>query len=153
MSLDWVARIARWARLGAWAGVVLVLVIPLAAVLADLGWGQEVLLIAPHDPSVVALNRSLWVAGDPVAELYGSPMSAPVRVLRFSRLEVIHPEEDSSLALLPVPAAGRGPVQTRTLWWAVRLLEVGVGVAAFGMTILAFFVLERRRLNAGATRD
>ena len=148
MSTRNLALLARWARRGAWSGLVLALALPLAAFLADLGWGREVLLIAPYDPSVVALNRLLWSAGDPVPDVYGSPMSEPTRVLLFRGRDLIRPEEDPTLSLLPATVEGRRPIQARTVWWAVRLGEVGLGAATAGFLGLAFFA--RRRETPGA---
>ena len=123
------SRLHRWAARAALTGLVLALVLPLAALLADVTWGRDVLLIAPHDASVVALNRSLWSAGEPVPDLYGSPMSEPTRVLVFRGDDVLRPEEDPGLALLPAASGGRRPLQVRTVWWAVRLAEVALGEA------------------------
>ena len=152
MSSNALAEAARWARRGAWAALVAALLVPLAAYLADLGWGREVLLIAPHDPSVVTLNRSLWSAGDPVADVYGSPMSAPTRVLLFGDQEVLRPEEDSTLSLLPAASAGQRPIQVRTLWWAVRLAVAGLGAAAVALSGIFLFARRRGRLAASPQR-
>lgn len=152
MSTNVLTGVARWARRGARAGLVAALLLPLAASLADLGWGHEVLLISPHDPSVVTLNRSLWSAGDPIADLYGSPMSEPTRVLLFSDLQVVHPEEDPTLSLLPAAAAGSRPIQVRTLWWAVRLGVAGLGAATAALFGLSFLARRRARLTPSPQR-
>jgi hypothetical protein len=133
----------RWARRGAWAGLVLTLALPLAAYLVDVGLGREVLLIAPHESSLVALNRSLWSPGEPVAEIYGNPLSEPVRVLLRQGAQVLHPEEDPALALLPVASEGARVIQIQTLWWAVRLAEAGF--AATTAALLGFYLFTRRR--------
>lgn len=146
MSPNTLTGTAHWARRGAWAALVAALLMPLAAFLADFGWGREVLLIAPHDPSVVTLNRSLWSAGDPVADVYGSPMSEPTRVLLFGNPQILRPEEDPALSLLPAAAAGSRPLQTRTLWWAVRLAVAGLGAAVVALVGLAVFAQRRARL-------
>lgn len=152
MSSNALAGAARWARRGAWAGLVAALLLPLAAFLADLGWGREVLLIAPHDPSVVALNRSLWSAGDPVADLYGSPMSEPTRVLLIGDQRVLRPEEDPKLSLLPVASAGMRPIQVRTLWWTVRLAVAGLGAASAALLGVSLFARRRARFTASPHR-
>ncbi len=145
MSATALARFARWTRRGAWAGLVVLLLLPLGAWLADIAWSREVLLLAPHDPSVVALNRSLWTPGEPVAEIYGSPMSEPTRVLLPRGENVIHPEEETSLSLLPVAIGDGRPFQIRTLWWAVRLAEAGLGALTAGLASLALFARRRQR--------
>ena len=152
MSANALAGAARWARRGAWAALVAALLVPPAAYLADLGWGREVLLIAPHDPSVVTLNRSLWSAGDPVAAVYGSPMSEPTRVLLVGDQEVLRPEEDPTLSLLPVDSAGKRPIQIRTLWWAVRLAIAGLGAATVALLGISLFARRRARLTASPHR-
>lgn len=149
MSSNALAAVARWARRGAWAALVAALLLPLAAYLADLGWGREVLLLAPHDPSVVTLNRSLWSAGEPVADVYGSPMSEPTRVLLIGDQKVLRPVEDPKLSLLPVASAGKRPIQIRTLWWAVRLGVVGLG--ATSAALLGISLLARRRATLAAS--
>ncbi len=146
MTAESCSRSVRWARRGAWVGLITALALPLAAYFADLRWGREMWLIAPHDPAVVALNRSMWSRGDAIADLYGSPMSEPKRVLLTSDRAVIHPAEDASLSLLPVAAGTARPIQVRTLWWAVRLAEVGVGFATAGLFALMLWLRRRERL-------
>lgn len=82
---------------------------------------RDVRLIAPHDASTVKLNQSLYIAGDPVAEIYGNPLSKPVRVVVMSGDRIIRPAEDQSQQLLPVDAAkGDHPLQVQTVWFATR---------------------------------
>ena len=150
MSPEALSGVARWARRGAWAGLIAALALPLAAYLVDVGLGREVLLFAPHDPAVVTLNRSLWSAGEPVAEAYGSPMSAPTRVLLFGDLKVLHPEEEPALALLPATSDGKRPIQVRTLWWAVQLAVAGLGGVTAVLLGISFFAGRRARLAATA---
>ncbi|MEO8197257.1 MAG: hypothetical protein ABI689_11090 [Thermoanaerobaculia bacterium] len=144
------ASLARWAHRGAWAAVVIALLLPLAAFLADRGWGQEVRILSAHEPSVVELNRALWTPGDPVAEIYGNPMSTSTRVLLTSHSTVLHPQEDPSLALLPVAAGGERPLQVQTLWWAVRLGAIGAGAATVVLLALAYFLRRRQRATVPA---
>ena len=148
MTTRVLSHLARWARRGALTGLMLALVIPLAAFLVDRRWGREVLLIAPHDPSVVALNRSIWTAGEPVPDLYGSPMSEPTRVLLFSRRDLVRPAEDPSLSLLPANPEGRRPLQTQTVWWAVRLVVAALGAIVAALFGLNLFVRHREKLAA-----
>ena len=143
MSAANFSRIRRWAGRGAWTSLVLALVLPLSALLVDIGWGREALLVAPYDPSMVELNRSVWSPGEPVADLYGNPMSAPVRVLVRRAEKVIHPVEDSSLALLPVAAGADRPIQVRQLWWAVTGGLVSLGAVTAGLVGLVMFARGR----------
>ncbi len=155
MSAITLSGVAHWAGRVARASLVAALLIPLAALLTDLGWGHEVLLIVPHDLAVVRLNRSLWSAGEPVAEIYGNPMTMPARVLLASHRTILHPEESPALSLVPVASGGMRPIQVRTLWWGARLATTALAVAAavlFGASSLA-----RRRSSApngaGAARS
>lgn len=150
MSLPGLALVARWARRGAWIGLLVALALPLTAFLADTGLGREVLLISPHDPSMVKVNRSVWTLGDSVADVYGNPMSKPIRVLLFPGLQVIHPDEDPELALVPLTGGAHRPIQVRTLWWAVRLGEAGVGMVTAALLCFGFFA-RRRSQDAAPT--
>ncbi len=94
----------------------------------------------------MTLNRALWSAGEPVAEVYGSPMSEPTKVLLFGNLQVLHPEEEPALALLPVTSGGRRPIQVRTLWWAVQLAVAGLGAATAVLLGISIFAGRRARL-------
>lgn len=151
MSTRTLSTLSRWARRGAFVALALALALALGAYLADLTWGREVLLIAPHDPAVVELNRSLWSAGEPVADLYGSPMSAPTRVLVRDEAALVRPEEDPGLVLLPVATLAGRPFQSRTLWWAVRLGEAGLGAAVVALLAFGFFLGRRVRLATPAS--
>ncbi len=152
MSAPGFAALARWSRRGAWAGLLAALALPLAAYLTDLGLGRDVLLIAPYDPAVVTLNRSLWSAGEPVAEIYGSPMSASTKVLVFGDLQVLHPEEEPALSLVPVASGGKRPLQVQTLWWAARLAVVGLAGATAVLLGISFFANRRSRLALSPRR-
>ncbi len=150
MSVTTFATIGRWARRGAWVALLCALALPLGAYVADLGWGHKVRLIAPYDPSVVTLNRTLWSAGDPIVEIYGSPMSAPTRVLLLTDQNLVHPEEGPSLALLPLDAGGKRVVQVQTLWWAVRIAGVGLGAMTAALLGLSLFARRQERLALAA---
>ncbi len=104
--LKWIPRLA----LGAAAGLLLIVLG------IDRIFSREVLLIAPHDEATVKLNRSLYVPGDPVAEIYGNPLSRPVRVIVFGDARIIRPVEDPSQLLMPV----EGALQMRTVWFVTR---------------------------------
>ncbi|MEE8525144.1 MAG: hypothetical protein V3T72_14500 [Thermoanaerobaculia bacterium] len=93
----------------------------------DLGLGKQVLLIAPHDPGTIELNRMLHLPEDPVAEIYGNPLSAPVRVILPSKERLIQPPEEPALLLLPVDKhQGENPLQAQTVWFLTRYLAGGV---------------------------
>ena len=122
-------------RLG-FGGAILVL---LGAAGLDLALGEQVLLIAPHDPGTVELNRLLHLPGDPVAEIYGNPLSSPVRVILPSRDRLIQPPEEPALLLLPVDKRrGENPLQVQTVWFLTR--HVAGGLILLG---ILGFVLPR----------
>jgi len=116
----------------------------LGALFLDRGLGKEVLLIAPHAPIIVEVNRGLFLAGDPVAELYGNPLSQAVRVVRPESGKLIRPEEDPNLLLLQVnKLAGENPLQARTVWFFTKLAVPVLFV--FGL--LGFFLPRRRGMD------
>jgi hypothetical protein len=118
-----------WAVGIGFGGSVLVLV---AALVLDKGLGKDVLMIIPHEPAVVQLNQNLYVPGDPVAEIYGNPMSDPVRIVNPSSEKLIRPEENEELLLLRVDKLhGENPLQAQTVWFFARfalpaLLVLGI---------------------------
>lgn len=115
------------------------------AVIADFALSTDVLLMVPHAPVTVELNRALFVPGDSVAELYGNPLDKPVRVVLPDSDRLIRPEEDSSLLLLPVnKESGENPLQVQTIWFFVRFAVP----AAFLLGMVGFLVPRR----AGAAR-
>jgi hypothetical protein len=118
-------------------GMVVVL---LAVMTADRALGQDVLMIAPHKPAVVELNRMLYAAGDPVPQLYGNPLSAPTRVVLPSQERLLRPQEDPALLLLRVDKQrGENPLQTRTLWFFAKFAVPGLALLG-----LLGFALPRR---------
>ena len=128
----------RWAFGLGFGGAVLVM---LTALTTDKVLGQDVLIISPHDESTVQLNRALYVSGDPVADLYGNPLSEPVRVILPAKDHLIRPQEDESLLLLKVDKQkGENPLQAQTVWFFARF-------ALAGLTLLGItgFFLPRRK--------
>jgi hypothetical protein len=112
-----------------------------AAASVDLVLGEDVLMIAPHDPSVVELNRELYAPGEPVAELYGNPLSETTRVVAPAQERLIRPDEEPALLLLQVDKlGGENPLQTRTVWFFTKF-------AAPALLLLGLlgFALPRRR--------
>jgi hypothetical protein len=128
----------RIAFVGGFGGAILVL---LAALVLDLGLGKEVLMIAPHDPTLVKLNRSLYMPGDAVPDLYGNPLSEQTRVVLPASDRLVSPTEDPVLVLLQVDKlAGENPLQAKTVWYLARFL-----VAGFVLVGLVGFVLPKGR--------
>ncbi|MBI4576659.1 MAG: hypothetical protein HY722_10395 [Planctomycetes bacterium] len=127
-------------RLGGWAlvaGAALGVLAPALAAAVDAAWGREVLPIAPHHTDVVALNRATWQLGEPVAEVYGLPARAPIRVIRPDPARLVVPEEDRTLVLLAVDRqAGENPLQARTLGVAARYaMLAGAALSAAGAAV------------------
>src|SRR5262245_36246702 len=66
-------------------------------------FGRKVtLIVTPNSPEIVNTNRSLWMAGDSVAAIYGTPVGEPMRVLFTQEARIIVPPEDPSLTLYTV---------------------------------------------------
>ena len=119
----------------------------LAAAGLDLALGEQVLLIAPHDAGIVELNRMLYLPEDPVVEIYGNPLSAPVRVILRARDRLIQPSEEPTLLLLPVDKRkGENPLQAKTVWFLFR--HVAGGLILLG--ILGFFWPRFHATNVAA---
>ena len=109
------------------AGVVLagaaMLVLPPA-------FGRTVVLLAtPNSPDVVAANRALWSAGEPVAPIYGTPIGEPMELLFIDANRIITPPEDPSLALYTVDKSkGENPLQAKTVRYFGRIALAGAGL-------------------------
>ncbi len=122
-------------------GLALLLV---AALTIDRGLGKDVLLIAPHDASVVELNRGLFLPGDSVADIYGNPLSKPVRVIGPEQDRLIRPQENPDLLLLSVnKIAGENPLQAQTIWFFTKLISPFLLV----LGVLGFFLPRRPELR------
>ena len=107
------------------------------ALLMDRGFGEEVRLISPHDPSTVEVNRALYIPGDSVAEIYGNPLSNPVRVVVPDPDRIVRPDEDPHAVLLMVDKQrGENPLQARTVWLFAK--AGALGLLLFGLAGLAF---------------
>lgn len=108
------------------------LLVPALAAFLLAAWGRNVLLIVPHSPEAVEINRSLWVAGDDVVPLYGNPMGQSVRILFAHPSRVVVPPEDPALVLYRVDKQkGENPLQEQTVWYFAGILQAAVlaGVA------------------------
>lgn len=110
----------------------LAVAVPGAAYVLDEAFAQDVLIITPHDPRQVALNRQLWMEGDPVPEIYGVPTNEPVRVLLPDEARLIRPAESGTgPTLLAVDKqAGENPLQVRSVWFVAWRAAAGFGLAA-----------------------
>jgi hypothetical protein len=132
------AALRRIAFAAGFGGAAIVVV---AALSVDLVLGEDVLMIAPHDPSVVELNRELYIPGEPVAQLYGNPLSESTRVVSPQRDRLIRPVEEPALLLLAVDKlGGENPLQTQTVWFFTKFT-----VPALLLLGLLGFALPRRR--------
>lgn len=141
MFLDMLRRLAPIAVWIGFGGAALVLVL---ALVVDNGMGQDVQMIASHDPSTIALNRELFAPGDAVAEIYGNPLSAPVRVVLVSEDSLFHPMEDPHLTLLAVDKSrGENPLQVQTVWLFAKMTAAGLLALGFA-GVLTPVLLKRR---------
>lgn len=120
-----------------------------SAILLHRLFGRDVLLISPYDKATVQLNRSLHTDGDPVAEIYGNPLSKPLRVVLLSEQNVIHPIEDSSLALMPIGKTGPRPLQVQTVFFVARYAIVGLLL----LSLLIAFLPIPRALSCNACQE
>jgi len=115
---------------------------PAGAWFMDRRMSRDVIMIVPHDSSVVEMNRLMWEKGGPVAEVYGQPSSKPVRVFRPRAEDIVIPAEDPSLTLLKVPS-GAHVVQVQSLWFFAKM--AGIPCALAGILGLALWKLLSRR--------
>ena len=129
--------------------ILLAVAITPSAILLDRVFGRDILLISPHDEVTVTLNRSLHADGDPVAEIYGNPLSKPVRVVLLSERNIIRPVEDSSLALLPVGSSASRPLQVQTVFFVARYAIL----ALLLLSLLIAFLPIPRALSRSACRE
>lgn len=133
-------------KIGLALALVLAVGMPGTAWVLDRFLAQDVLIITPHAPAQVALNRQLWIEGDPVSDVYGVPTNDPVRVLFPDPAKLIRPpESDTGVALLAVDKqAGENPLQVRSLWFVAWRAGAGFGLAALLAAVLLAWVLRRR---------
>jgi hypothetical protein len=112
--------------------VVLAAAAPSTACVLEEFFAREVLIITPHAPEQVALNRQLWVEGDPVPDVYGVPTNEPVRVLFPDPAKLVRPAESKTgLTLLAVDKqAGENPLQVRSVWFIAWRAATGFGLSA-----------------------
>ncbi|MDQ7006712.1 MAG: hypothetical protein Q9Q40_05735 [Acidobacteriota bacterium] len=114
--------------------------------------GREVLMMAAYDTPTIAINRALHVPGDPVAEIYGNPLSRTVRVLFVGEPRIVHPREDPALSLLPVDkSAAENPLQVQTLWFFARFVIGGLLLLGFSGLVVPRRWRRELRAAPGAT--
>lgn len=125
--------------------LVLVVGAPATAWILDAWFGQEVLIITPYDPEQVALNRQIWMEGDPVANIYGVPTEAPVRVLLPDPARTIRPAEASNgpILLAVDKQAGENPLQVRSLWFIAWRVSIGAAIAGLLGSLVLFWTRSR----------
>jgi hypothetical protein len=113
------------------AGLLLAILAPAAGGILSAAAGRDVIVISPHSPEMVEMNRILWSPGEDVASIYGIPHGR-MRVLFAPSFS---PAEEPSLRLAP-----RGGLQAKTLWFAVRWATLA-GI----LLALAGFLFRRSR--------
>jgi len=130
------------------AGVVLLvlaLLAPAAAWVVDSFLGRDVRFIAPHAAEVVELQRSLWLEGDGVADLYGIPAGDPARVVSPDASRLLIPPEDPTLTLMRVDKThGDNPLQVKTVWFFTYWGGLGLGISGLVLLVAARLFRPRR---------
>jgi hypothetical protein len=119
------------------------ILLPASAGLIDRVGGRSVTLITPHSGEAVEIQKTLWVEGDPVAEIYGNPIGT-MRVLFVDPSALIVPEEDPALVLLP-KRGSENPLQGQTVWFLAQIMAaIALAVAAAGGTGILWMRGRRR---------
>jgi len=118
---------------------------PLAAWILTAAFGRTITLLAtPNAPDIVAMNRTMWAKGEPVAPIYGTPIGEPMTILFAEPSRLIVPPEDPSLTLYTVDKAkGQNPLQSQTVWFFVTFAMIGSGVLL--LAGILHFVWKRLR--------
>ena len=135
---------------------------PLAALLSSSS--TEVLLVAPHSPEGVTLNRDLWELDHPgpatgeeateVIRLYGNSGNDPVEVVFVDEHRFLHPEELPSLTLLPVDKQkGENPLQVQTLYFFAQIFLIGGSTAGVVLLALSFWLRRKGRTIQGIIEE
>jgi len=144
-------------RLGRW-GTRAALAVALAALPA--AWllstqSMTVQYIVPVDDALVAANRFLYEdeptdSDADIVAIYGAASGEPEQVLFIDPASVIHPAENSQLALLK-KGADENPLQVQTVWLLARFVTLGA-LAAFVFGLVGLWFLRRRAASlAGST--
>lgn len=146
-----------------WMGAVAValLAFPAAAILASTA--TEAVMIQPHDPSVVEVNRGMWQLDPPdpkapdfekqVIAIYGNG-STRVKAVFVPKSRFIHPEELQGLVLLTVDKQkGENPLQAQTVWFVATWLLIGSAWAGVLLCGLWQFLRVRQRAATEKASD
>ena len=136
----------RLIRLAAAGAVTLALLIFVAAVVADRFLSKEVQFISPKPAAAVALDREMWEQGQPVAELYGTPLGSPVKVVLADGDRLVAPREQPGFLLMKVDKQrGENPLQLKTVWFVAVRLIAALGVAFALLLALSVWITRRQR--------
>src|SRR5258708_18829552 len=88
-------------------------------------WGKDVIMISPHAPDVVDLNRISWTKGENAGDIYGIQNGGKTRIVFTDPGRIIVPEQDSSLLLYRVDKQSvNNPLQGRTVTSLSRRIAV-----------------------------
>jgi hypothetical protein len=136
-------RIAKAALFLGVAGLVFSAV---AAFALPAAFGRTVVLVAtPNAPEIINANRALWMAGDPVAPIYGTPIGEPMRILFVDEKRIIVPPEDPSLTLYTVDKnKGQNPLQAQT----VRFLATVCALASALLLVAGVLHFAWKRIRS-----
>src|SRR5262249_11878945 len=146
--------LSKLAAIGGGAGTLAAL---LAGIVLPAAYGKDVILISPHAPDVVELNKLSWSNGDKVVDIYGIQNGDKVRVLFTDPARIVVPEQDPSLTLYKVnKQAGENPLQAQSVaflakWAALGFFTVGVWGLILG-AILRVKTGSSPRREMAATR-
>jgi hypothetical protein len=129
----------------------MVLVALLTGIVLPAAYGKDVILISPHAPDVVELNKLSWKKGDKVVDIYGIQNGEKIRVLFTDPARIIVPEEDPSLTFYKVnKQAGENPLQAQSVAFLSKWLALG----AFGVAIAGLILrVALRRKTAGSAPE
>ncbi|HEU4339269.1 MAG TPA: hypothetical protein VFS19_04310 [Planctomycetota bacterium] len=120
-------RAAKVALILGVAGLVLT---PAAVLILPAAFGRTVQLVTtPNAPDIVALNRTMWSKGEPVAPIYGTPVGEPMTILFADKSRIIVPAEDPSLTLYTVDKSkGENPLQAQTIRFGAKFGLIGSAI-------------------------
>src|SRR5258707_5596523 len=92
-------------------GVVILIGALALGIILPWAWGHDVIMISPHAPDVVELNRISWTKGENVVDIYGIQNGGKTRIVFTDPGRIIVPEQDSSLLLYRVDKqSGNNPL-------------------------------------------
>jgi hypothetical protein len=118
-------------------GLVVVLASVLSGIVLPAAYGRDVILISPHAPDVVELNKASWSKGDKVVDVYGIQNGEKVRVLFTDPARIVIPEQDPSLTLYKVnKQGGENPLQAQSVAFLAKWIALGGFAAAMAGLVL-----------------